>query len=53
MHPRLLTMPWFTVHTFGVLLASAYAAAFWWLMWLGRREGLDVDALAASGSMVR
>jgi phosphatidylglycerol:prolipoprotein diacylglycerol transferase len=49
MHPRLLTTPFFTVHTFGLLLAFAYAAAFWWLIREGRREGLDVDALASLG----
>ena len=49
MHPRLLTTPFFTVHTFGLLLASAYLAAFWWLMREGRREGLDVDALSSLG----
>jgi hypothetical protein len=32
MHPRLLTTPFFTIHTFGVLLAAAYVAVFWWLM---------------------
>jgi phosphatidylglycerol:prolipoprotein diacylglycerol transferase len=49
MHPRLLTTPFFTLHTFGLLLASAYVAAFWWLTREGRREGLDVDALASLG----
>ena len=49
MFPRLLTTPFFTIHTFGVLLAAAYLAAFWWLMREGRREGLDVDALASFG----
>jgi phosphatidylglycerol:prolipoprotein diacylglycerol transferase len=49
MHPRLLTTPLFTVHTFGLLLASAYLAAFWWLIREGRREGLDVDALSSHG----
>src|ERR1700704_5717898 len=49
MHPRLLTTPLFTVHTFGLLLASAYAAAYWWLIREGRREGLDVDALSSLG----
>jgi phosphatidylglycerol---prolipoprotein diacylglyceryl transferase len=49
MHPRLLTTPFFTVYTFGLLLASAYLAAFWWLMREGRRQGLDVDALASLG----
>jgi phosphatidylglycerol:prolipoprotein diacylglycerol transferase len=49
MHPRLLTTPFFTLHTFGLLLASAYLASFWWLTREGRREGLDVDALASLG----
>ena len=49
MHPRLLTTPFFTVHTFGLLLAAAYVAAFWWLIREGRREGLDVDALSSLG----
>lgn len=49
MHPRLLTTPLFTLHTFGLLLALAYAAAFWWLIRGGRREGLDVDALSSLG----
>ena len=47
MHPRLLTTPFFVVHTFGVLLASAYVAAFWWLMREGRRERLALDALSS------
>ena len=49
MHPRLLTTPFFTVHTFGLLLATSYIAAFWWLIREGRREGLDVDALSSLG----
>jgi phosphatidylglycerol:prolipoprotein diacylglycerol transferase len=49
MHPRLLTTPWFTLHTFGLLLATAYMAAFWWLIREGHREELDVDALASLG----
>jgi phosphatidylglycerol:prolipoprotein diacylglycerol transferase len=49
MHPRLLTTPFFTLHTFGLLLACAYVASFWWLAREGRREGLDVDALASLG----
>ncbi len=47
MHPRLLVTPLFTVHTFGLLLALAYVAAFWWLMREGRRNRLDLDALAS------
>ena len=49
MHPRLLTTPVFTLYTFGLLLAAAYAAAFWWLMREGRREGVDADALGSLG----
>jgi phosphatidylglycerol:prolipoprotein diacylglycerol transferase len=49
MLPRLLTTPFFTVHTFWLLLASAYMAAFGWLTREGRREGLDADDLASLG----
>jgi phosphatidylglycerol:prolipoprotein diacylglycerol transferase len=49
MHPRLLTTPLFTVHTFGLLLALAYLAAFWWMTREGRRQGLDVEALSSLG----
>ena len=49
MYPRLLTTPYFTLHTFGLLLASAYMAAFWWLTREGERERMDVDALASLG----
>lgn len=49
MHPRLLTTPFFTIYTFGVLLASAYLAAFWWLTAQGRREGLNLEALTSLG----
>ena len=47
MHPRLLTTPFNTIHTFGVLLAAAYAAAFWWVLREGHRERLDIDALSS------
>ena len=49
MYPRLLSTPLFTVHTFGLLLAFAYLAAFWWLIREGRREHVDVDALSSLG----
>jgi len=49
MHPRLIATPSFTLYTFGLLLASAYLAAFWWLTREGRREGLNVDALTSLG----
>lgn len=47
MHPRLLTTPFFTIHTFGVLLAAAYASAYGFLMWQGRRQRADVEALSS------
>lgn len=49
MHPRLFTTPFFTLHTFGLLLACAYMAAYWYLLRAGRRSGLDEDALASLG----
>jgi len=49
MHPRLLTTPFYTVRTFGVLLAAAYLTAYWWMLREGRREKLDVDALGSLG----
>lgn len=52
MYPRLLTTPLITVHTFGLLLALAYIAAFWWLIREGRRERLEVDALSSLGFWV-
>jgi phosphatidylglycerol---prolipoprotein diacylglyceryl transferase len=47
--PRLLTTQWFTVHTFGVLLAAAYVSALGWLMRGARRAGLNADALLSLG----
>jgi phosphatidylglycerol:prolipoprotein diacylglycerol transferase len=52
MYPRLLTTPFLTLHTFGLLLASAYMAAYWWLLREGRRERLDADALGSLGLWV-
>ena len=49
MYPRLLTTPFFTIHTFGVLLAAAYLAALGWLMRGARRKGLDLEALLSLG----
>jgi phosphatidylglycerol:prolipoprotein diacylglycerol transferase len=48
-HPRLLTTPFFTIHTFGVLLALAYISALGWLMRGARRAGLDLDAVMSLG----
>lgn len=50
MHPRLLTTPFFTVHTFGVLLAAAYLAALWWLVRGARRSGIDPEAVMSLGT---
>lgn len=49
MYPRLLTTPYFTLHTFGVFLAIAYLSALWWLLRSGRREGEDPDRLVSLG----
>src|SRR5690349_10359684 len=49
MHPRLITTPFFTLHTFGLLLAAAYMTSYWWLLRSGRRQGLNEDALASLG----
>ena len=40
MHPRLLTTPFITLHTFGVLLALAYLATMWWVVRCGLRDGM-------------
>jgi len=48
-HPILLTTPFFTVYTFGVLLAAAYLAALGWLVRGARRAGLNPDALMSLG----
>lgn len=49
MFPRLITTPYYTLHTFGVLLAAAYMTALWWLVRTGRREGLHPDTLTSLG----
>ena len=49
MFPRLLTTPFFTLHTFGLLLAAAYLSSLWWLTRGARREGLDPDAFMSIG----
>jgi phosphatidylglycerol---prolipoprotein diacylglyceryl transferase len=48
-HPRLLTTPYFTIPTFGVLLAAAYLAAFGWLVLGARRAKVDVNAVMDLG----
>jgi phosphatidylglycerol---prolipoprotein diacylglyceryl transferase len=49
-HPRLLTTPFFTIHTFGVLLAAAYLAALWWLIHGARRSKVDPDTALSLGT---
>jgi phosphatidylglycerol---prolipoprotein diacylglyceryl transferase len=49
MHPRLLTTPYFVLHTFGLFLAAAYLAALWRLLRGVKREGLDSDRAAGLG----
>lgn len=49
MYPRLISLPFYTLHTFGVLLAAAYLTALWWLVRTGRREGFHPDTLTSLG----
>ncbi len=49
MHPRLLTTPYFTLHTFGVFLAAGYLAALWWITRSAKRDGLDPDRVMSLG----
>ena len=45
MHPRLWVTPYFTLHTFGLLLAVAFLAAMWWVVRAARRDVLMPDQL--------
>ena len=49
MYPRLFETSYFTLHTFGVLLAAAVLAALWWVARSARRDGLDSDAAVSLG----
>jgi len=49
MHPRLISTSFFTIYTFGILLAASYLSAFGWLVRGARRAGLDPEALASLG----
>jgi phosphatidylglycerol:prolipoprotein diacylglycerol transferase len=49
MHPILLTTPFFTLYTFGVLLAAAYLSALGWVGRAARRAGLDPEVLTSLG----
>lgn len=46
MFPRLLITQWFTLHTFGVLLALGFVAAFWWIKRAARKKQLDFDKVS-------
>ena len=50
MHPRLLTTPYFTIHTFGLLLATAYLVALWWLVRGAQRAHINVEAVTSLGT---
>ncbi len=49
MHPILLRTPYFTIYTFGLLLALAYLSALGWLRRGARRAGLDPELLTSLG----
>jgi len=49
MHPRLWVTPYFTLHTFGVLLALAFLVALWWVVRAARRDRLRPDLLMSLG----
>ena len=50
MHPILFPTPFFTIYTFGVLLAAAYLSALWWVVRGARRQGLDADEFMSLGT---
>jgi phosphatidylglycerol:prolipoprotein diacylglycerol transferase len=47
MHPRLLSTPYFTIYTFGVLLAIAYLGALWWVVRGARKAEMDSDRIVS------
>src|SRR6476660_2798561 len=49
MHPRLISTSFFTIYTFGILLAASYLSAFGWIVRGARRAGLDPEDLASLG----
>ena len=50
MHPILFRTPFFTIYTFGVLLAAAYLSALGWVVRSARRHGLDGDQFMSLGT---
>ncbi len=49
MYPRIFVTPYFTLHTFGILLAAAYGASLFWIVRSAKREGLDPDRVMSLG----
>ena len=49
MHPKLLTTPYFTLYTYGLLLAAAYLVALWFLFRSARREGIGQENISRMG----
>ena len=49
MHPRLITTPYFTMYSFGLLLAASYLSAFAWMVRGARRAGLNPDLMSSLG----
>ena len=47
MYPEIFHIPF--LHTYGVLVAAAFLAALWMASKLGRRAGLDADAVTNLG----
>ena len=52
MHPILLKTPYFTLYTYGLLLALAYLTALWLLFRNARREGMDPEKISRLGLWV-
>jgi len=50
MHPVLLRTPFFTIYTFGLLLAAAYLSALWWVVRSARRQRLDAELFMSLGT---
>ena len=52
MHPKLLTTPYFTIYTYGAMLALAFLSALWWLFYSARREGINRERISGLGLWV-
>lgn len=49
MHPKLLTTHYFTLYTYGLLLAVSYLAALWFVFRSARREGIEQEKISRMG----